>query len=413
MTDDIEPGAVVDARITAKGLLPKHLLVWLLVGFAAVLTLVSAVTNVRASRAPKPLTAEHESTENPRQLESYRTQLDADAERARAMAREKPPAVVEDPKAKRIAMRQGQWFGAGTEGLSADQPGRERTSLMAPTMVVSRHPVAEGQQGASGRAVSRETLAPEPTLDETVAAVLKASRGPQPTSVNPLAATTGNPVAVTPDAVTEKPKGPVRTPPISAKGPLHLLLEGTVLDATLVDKLEGSNESPVKALISGPVYSHNRQLVLIPDGAFALGKAKAVAQYNETRLAVAFHRLELPDGSTVSLDQHPGLEQAGEVGLKDKVNNHYLATFGRAAAVGMLQGLGQSFGYRGIGGGNNSPVIIAGDAGNSTSSAFNTLLNRMPLPTVEIRAGHRLHIYLTSDLELPAWSRVGESRPIR
>jgi type IV secretion system protein TrbI len=152
---------------------------------------------------------------------------------------------------------------------------------------------------------------------------------------------------------------------------------------------------------------------LIPDGTFAVGRARAVQQYNETRLAVSFHRLEFPDGSTVSLDQYQGLDQAGDVGLHDKVNNHYLATFGRAAAVGILQGLGQRVGSSGFGGnGDNRTVVIEG-VGNSTSSAFTTLLNRMPLPTIEIRPGHRLKIYLTSDLELPAWSRTGEVRPVR
>ena len=136
--------------------------------------------------------------------------------------------------------------------------------------------------------------------------------------------------------------------------------------------------------------------------------------YHETRLAVTFHRLEFPDGSTASLELDPGLDQAGDVGLHDRVNNHYLATFGRAAAVGVLAGLGQMVGYRGVGGsGNDRPVIIAGDVGSSTSTAVNTLLNQMPLPTVEITEGHRLKIYLTHDLALPAWSRTGDVRPIR
>ena len=38
-----------------------------------------------------------------------------------------------------------------------------------------------------------------------------------------------------------------------------------------------------------------------------------------------FHRLLMPDGYSVDLDQFHGLDQAGETGLKDKVNNHYLA----------------------------------------------------------------------------------------
>jgi type IV secretory pathway VirB10-like protein len=415
MADVPDSGTVVDGRTPAKGLLPKHTLVWLLVGFAAVLTLVSVVTNLRATRAPKPV-VEKVSAENPKQLEHYRTQLDADAERARAMASTKPPAPLDDPAKK--TTRQG---GTGTvsfdtAGVSSDtRAKREHDSLFASTMVVSRHPVAEASSGPSGRPGSAGPSAMDASLDDTVAAVLRAAKSQAPVPSPQLTAPV-LPGADTQHTVAPPGKekvGPVRTPPIAATGPMHLLLESTVLDGTLVDKLEGSNDSPVKALISGPVFSHNRQFVLIPDGTFAVGRAKAVQQYNETRLAVSFHRLEFPDGSTVSLDQYQGLDQAGDVGLHDKVNNHYLATFGRAAAVGILQGLGQRVGSSGFGGnGDNRTVVIEG-VGNSTSSAFTTLLNRMPLPTIEIRPGHRLKIYLTSDLELPAWSRTGEVRPVR
>ena len=50
-------------------------------------------------------------------------------------------------------------------------------------------------------------------------------------------------------------------------------------------------------------------------------------------------------------------------------------------------------------------IIIAGNIGDATSQAtaqsMNRLLNR--LPTVTIREGHRVKVYLTSDLELPAY----------
>src|SRR5436305_12542403 len=57
------------------------------------------------------------------------------------------------------------------------------------------------------------------------------------------------------------------------------------------------------------------------------------------RLAVIFHRLIMPDGYAVDLDQAPGMNQIGETALHDKVNNHYFRIFGSSIAVGAIAGL--------------------------------------------------------------------------
>ena len=51
---------------------------------------------------------------------------------------------------------------------------------------------------------------------------------------------------------------------------------------------------------------------------------------------MSFHRLIMPDGYSVSLDQFKGLDQIGDTGLRDKVNNHYLRIFGVSLAIGAL-----------------------------------------------------------------------------
>jgi type IV secretion system protein VirB10 len=126
----------------------------------------------------------------------------------------------------------------------------------------------------------------------------------------------------------------------------------------------------------------------------------------ETRLAVAFNRVVLPDGRTYRLDQFLGLNEIGDAGLRDQVNHHYMSTFGASAAVGLISGFAQWLGTAGFSrGGGDRTVMIAGNVGDATSQAtaqsMNRLLNR--LPTVTIREGHRVKVYLTSDLELPAY----------
>ena len=59
-------------------------------------------------------------------------------------------------------------------------------------------------------------------------------------------------------------------------------------------------------LVSNPVYSHDRQHVLIPEGTIVLGEARKSARQGfgqQRRMAVVFHRMIMPDGYSVDLDQ--------------------------------------------------------------------------------------------------------------
>ena len=171
------------------------------------------------------------------------------------------------------------------------------------------------------------------------------------------------------------------------------IYEGSFLEAVLLTQLTGDFPGPVLATVSVPFYSADRQRILIPRGARVVGTARAVQDPDQSRLAVAFHRLLMPDGSWIDLE-FTGLNQAGEGALQDEVDRHYFSTFAAAGAVGVVSGLalagGSPFGLRaGVGQG----------LGQSATSVLDRFLNR--LPTLTIRAGHRLRIWFTSDVLVP------------
>jgi type IV secretory pathway VirB10-like protein len=124
----------------------------------------------------------------------------------------------------------------------------------------------------------------------------------------------------------------------SATGQPYLVYEGSVLDTILMNRLDGDAAGAVKVLVSNPLYSHDHQHVIIPEGTVVLGEAKKIGAAGigqQRRIAVVFHRLIMPDGYSVDLDQFHGLDQIGEEGLKDKVNNHYFEIFGASIALGI------------------------------------------------------------------------------
>jgi len=203
---------------------------------------------------------------------------------------------------------------------------------------------------------------------------------------------------------TADPNAPNLNAYESAEGKRYVLFEGTVLEALLVNRLDGSFSGPVSCLLSTNVYSHDRQHVLIPAGSKILGDAKKVDTFGQVRLAVTFHRLIMPDGFSVNLDQFKGLDQEGATALKDKINNHYAKIFGASLAIGILGGVAQL--------GTSSTLDATGTDriregfGVGMASAGEHVLDRFLniLPTVTIREGTRIKVYLSNDLLLPDYA---------
>ena len=171
--------------------------------------------------------------------------------------------------------------------------------------------------------------------------------------------------------------------------------EGSVFSAVLVTQLSGDFAGPVQAHVSIPFYSADRQRILVPRGARFLGTVQPVRDQNQSRLAVGFHRLVWPDGRWVDLAFH-GLNSVGEGALLDQVNRHYVSMFAAAGAVGVIAGLtlqGAGNPYEGGRAGFQSGVSQG--LGQSASQILDRFLNRFP--SITIRAGHRLRIWLTGD----------------
>jgi type IV secretion system protein VirB10 len=194
----------------------------------------------------------------------------------------------------------------------------------------------------------------------------------------------------------------------SAVGQPYLVYEGSVLDTVLMNRLDGDAVGPVKVLVSNPLYSHDHQHVIIPEGTVVLGEAKKIGAAGfgqQRRMAVVFHRLIMPDGYSVDLDQFQGLDQIGQEGLKDKVNNHYLQIFGTSIALGVIAGASQITQGGGTITTSGSQAFTNGAAGSVSQSATTILDRFMQIPpTITIREGHRVKVYFTQDLLLPAYS---------
>jgi type IV secretion system protein VirB10 len=318
----------------------------------------------------------------------------------------------------------------GTDALSNGVPGNTQANANGQPQLT---PVQQaGQQLAASERVRADTA----RFASNIAYVRPADQPMQQQSAqsstaaqNPYAALlqSGQPSGVTaPRAASEQrsagdqiPATEYKRPPEAnidnAVGQPYVIYEGLTLDTVLMNRLDGDSVGPVKVLVSNPVYSHDHQHVLIPDGTIVLGEARKIGSAGigqQRRIAVAFHRLLMPDGYSVDLDQFHGLDQIGEEGLKDKVNNHYVQIFGTSIALGVIAGVSQI-----SQGGSNlnssgSQSFTNGAASSVSQSATSILDHFIQIPpTITIREGHRVKVYFTQDLLLPAYEnhRIAQS----
>jgi type IV secretory pathway VirB10-like protein len=201
----------------------------------------------------------------------------------------------------------------------------------------------------------------------------------------------------------------------NATGQPYVIYEGLTLDTVLMNRLDGDSVGPVKVLVTNPVYSHDHQHVLIPEGTIVLGEARKIGSAGigqQRRIAVAFHRMLMPDGYSVDLDQFHGLDQIGQEGLKDQVNNHYVQIFGTSIALGVIAGASQ-IGQGGSNLNSSGSQSFTNGATSGISQSATTILDRfiqIP-PTITIREGNRIKVYFTQDLLLPAYEshRIAQS----
>ena len=394
--------SVTDHRSVPRGVLPRAVQTWIMAGIAAgmlaIMLFVGRPEPPKRSATPAT-SAQLPSADRVREYQDRLRALDAQAARDAQLVPDAAPPSFEEPEPA-----------PSPDPLETERKRREYESLFASNVVLSRRPAADRpdtERTLRPRAPRTESEPSPPSIDDIADAAVRATvrAAPRAAPAVPGPAVPESIDLSSAQAVNAAPASQ-RTRPISAVGPLHPVLEGTVVDAVLTNRLDGNTTAPVNCLVTNPIYSHSGRDVLIPAGARLLGQTKPVQTFGESRLAVTFHRLLMPDGSTYRLDHFTGLNQIGDAGLRDRVNQHYLSTFGAAAAVGLISGLAQYLGSAGLSGGDGDrTVVIAGGVGDATSQATMQVMNRFlnRLPTVTIREGHRVKVYLTNDLELPAY----------
>jgi type IV secretion system protein VirB10 len=415
MNQPNQPAQVQEKRPKPQGLLPKNVQSWLLVGVAFLMVAIMWLTGGKKPPTPAKAASSAASVQVP--LEVNETKIAEMQNRIQDLQRQQlvaQTALAQQTRSLGTAAHDSpqsqQSDASGTrdqrpeeDPIQAERKRRAYVSLFSSNVALSYRQLPAGAPvSAPDTTFAAPTPVPSGPDTTQIAQLLKDM---QPNSISPVPGR--NDSAETTHDRKEEDRNPAAVSAGSANaaaGKTYVLFEGTILETVLINRLDGGFAGPVECLLSTDVYSSDRQHLLIPAGSKLLGETKKVDTFGQTRLAVVFHRVLMPDGYSVSLDQFKGLNQIGDTGLRDQINNHYLRIFGVSLAIGALGAVAET-GTAGSLTASSADLMRQGFAQSTAQSSAQILEKFLSvMPTVTIREGHRVKVYLSGDLALPDYT---------
>lgn len=187
-----------------------------------------------------------------------------------------------------------------------------------------------------------------------------------------------------------------------------LIPTGTVISAVLDQDIMSDYVGGVRMRITHDVYDISDSYIMIPKGCVVTGQSVRITNVNEpiqARMGLTVNWLRLPDGKRISFEKTNALDQAGIPAIKDKVNYHFLAQFLGVAAYALV---GSETSYEGTGYGNDR--TFEGEVGDGMRKimAAHAAKYLMLVPTITLRAGTPIKIFLEDDIFSYPWENLND-----
>lgn len=179
----------------------------------------------------------------------------------------------------------------------------------------------------------------------------------------------------------------------------YQVMAGTIIPASLVTGLNSDLPGQVIAQVTEHVYdTPTGDHLLIPQGSKVIGRYDSVIAYGQSRALVVWSRIIMPDGTSITIDNLPGVDMEGYAGLKDRVDHHGFRLFKAAILSSVLSVASE------IGRDRDDDILNAlRDGGQQTINQAGQQIVTKQLqvqPTLKIRPGWRLRIIVNKDIVL-------------
>ncbi len=184
------------------------------------------------------------------------------------------------------------------------------------------------------------------------------------------------------------------------------LKRGSVIPATLISGINSDLPGRITAQVNQNVYdSSTGHYLLIPQGTKLFGRYDNKVSFGQSRALVVWTDIIFPNGSTLQIGGMAGTDSEGYGGFKDRVDNHYLKTFGSAALVALIgTGIDMSMPQ-------SSTLATQDTASDAARRNFAETFGRVAeqtisknlnvQPTIKIRPGYRFNVLVDQDIIFP------------
>lgn len=182
----------------------------------------------------------------------------------------------------------------------------------------------------------------------------------------------------------------------------YTVLAGTIIPGVLINGMNSDLPGTILGQVSKDVYDTvTGEYLLIPKGTKIIGIYDIDTAFAQTRGAVIWQRLVLPNGDSMVLPNYAGSDKEGYAGFKDKKRSHYArvvwSSLLGAAAIGGLAAAADD---------NSDKNTFRENAAQEMESNMSNVVNRIVdrnlniAPTIIIRPGYKFNIIVDKDLIL-------------
>jgi len=184
------------------------------------------------------------------------------------------------------------------------------------------------------------------------------------------------------------------------------LKRGSVIPATLITGINSDLPGRITAQVSQHVFdSATGHRLLIPQGTKLFGRYDSDVSFGQSRVLVVWTDIIFPNGSTLQIGGMAGTDAQGYGGFTDKVDRHYLRTFGSAALLAII-GTGIDMSVP-----QSSTLATQDTASDAARRNFAETFGRVVertidknldvQPTLEIRPGYKFNVLVDQDIVFP------------
>jgi hypothetical protein len=174
--------------------------------------------------------------------------------------------------------------------------------------------------------------------------------------------------------------------------------------AILLTAVSSESPGPVEAWIEADAKDGQGRVVL-PQGSRVFGGYDTGLTLGQKRLVVRWTSIELPNGTTVTLEGASSAGRDGSGGLRGRVDARTWGVFGRAlllSAIGAAVQLGQPQESATFGAAASNRQIAAASVANELARAASEVVRQATdiKPVIRVPAGTQFHVFVPADFEL-------------